>query len=234
MVKIAASILAADFSDLYKAVRRVEKAADSLHLDIMDGHFVPNITFGPDIVRSLRDKVDLPFEAHLMVDNPQEWVAPFARAGCDLITVHVETSYHLDRLITLIRKEGVKAGVALNPSTSLSQLEHILSRVDLVLPMTVNPGFGAQELLGWVLPKIRSLREITKEKGLSLEIEVDGGVNQATAKEVAASGATVLVAGTAVFNANDPKEAVFELKRNCDGAFSREKEGVIQWRQRLG
>ena len=215
MVKIAASILAADFSDLYGTVRKVEKAADSLHFDIMDGHFVPNITFGPDIVRSLRDKVDLPFEAHLMVDNPQEWIVPFTRAGCDLITIHVETSYHLDRLITLIKKQGVRAGVALNPSTSLDQLEHILSRVDLVLPMTVNPGFGAQEFLGWVLSKIRSLREIAQEKGLSLEIEVDGGINQATAKEVAASGATSLVAGTAVFNANNPKKAISELKRSC-------------------
>ncbi len=233
MVKIAASILAADFSDLYEAVRKVEKAADSLHFDIMDGHFVPNITFGPDIVRSLRDKVGLPFEAHLMVDNPQEWIVPFARAGCDLITVHIETSYYLDRLISLIKKEGVKAGVALNPSTSLSQLEHILSRVDLVLPMTVNPGFGAQEFLSWVLPKIRTLRKIAREKGLSLEIEVDGGINQATAKEVVTSGATVLVAGTAVFNVNDPKEAIFELKRSCGSLFSREKEGVVRWRQRL-
>jgi ribulose-phosphate 3-epimerase len=221
MVKIAASVLAADFSDLYEAVRGVEKAADSLHFDVMDGHFVPNITFGPDIVRSLRDKVDLPFDVHLMVDNPQEWIVPFARAGCDLITVHVETSYHLDRLITLIKKEGVRAGVALNPSTSLGQLEHILSRLDLVLPMTVNPGFGAQEFLGWVLPKIRALREIYKERGLSLEIEVDGGINQATAKEAVASGATVLVAGTAVFNANDPKKAIFELKRSCGSLLSR-------------
>ena len=221
MVKIAASILAADFSELYEAVRRLEKAADSLHFDVMDGHFVPNITFGPDIVRSLRNRVDLPFEAHLMVDNPQEWIVPFARAGCDLITVHVETSYHLDRLITLIQKEGVRAGVALNPSTSLGQLEHILSRLDLVLLMTVNPGFGAQELLAWVLPKVRSLREISKERGLSLEIEVDGGINQATAKEAAAAGAACLVAGTAVFNANDPERAILELKRSCGSLLLR-------------
>ncbi|MFQ6067260.1 MAG: ribulose-phosphate 3-epimerase [bacterium] len=224
MVKIAASILAADFSELYQAVRRIEKAADSLHFDVMDGHFVPNITFGPDIVRSLRNKVDLPFDVHLMVDNPQEWIVPFARAGCDLITVHVETSPHIDRLITLIRKEGVRAGVALNPSTPLGQLEHILSRLDLVLPMTVNPGFGGQEFLGWVLPKVRTLREISKERRICLEIEVDGGINQATAKEAAASGATVLVVGTSVFNANDPEAAILELKSSCGSLLSKRRE----------
>ncbi len=212
MVKIAASLLAADFSCLYEETKKVEKEVDSLHFDIMDGHFVPNITFGPQVVASLREKVNLPFEIHLMVENPGEWIIPFARAGGDLIIIHAETSHHLDRLITLIKKEGKRVGIALNPATSLCGLEYILSQLDLVLAMTVNPGFGAQDFLFSVLPKIKSLRRMAKEQGVSFEIEVDGGINQDTAAEAIKAGSSTLVAGTTIFGASEPKEAILRLK----------------------
>lgn len=212
MIKIAASLLAADFSCLYEETKKVEKEADSLHFDIMDGHFVPNITFGPRVVASLREKVNLPFEIHLMVENPGEWIVPFARAGGDLITIHAETSHHLDRLITLIKKEGKRVGIALNPATSLCGLEYILSQLDLVLAMTVNPGFGAQDFLFSVLPKIKNLRRMAKEQGVSFEIEVDGGINQDTAAEAIKAGSSTLVAGTTIFGASEPKEAILRLK----------------------
>jgi len=212
MIKIAASLLAADFSCLYEETKKVEKEVDSLHFDIMDGHFVPNITFGPQVVASLREKVNLPFEIHLMVENPGEWIIPFARAGGDLITIHAETSHHLDRLITLIKKEGKRVGIALNPATSLCGLEYILSQLDLVLAMTVNPGFGAQDFLFSVLPKIKNLRRMAKEQGVSFEIEVDGGINQDTAAEAIKAGSSTLVAGTTIFGASEPKEAILRLK----------------------
>jgi len=212
MVKIAASLLAADFSCLYEETKKVEKEVDSLHFDIMDGHFVPNITFGPQVVASLREKVNLPFEVHLMVENPGEWIVPFARAGGDLIIIHAETSHHLDRLITLIKKEGKRVGIALNPATSLCGLEYILSQLDLVLAMTVNPGFGAQDFLFSVLPKIKNLRRMAKEQGVSFEIEVDGGINQDTAAEAIKAGSSTLVAGTTIFGASEPKEAILRLK----------------------
>ncbi len=212
MIKIAASLLAADFSCLYEETKKVEKEVDSLHFDIMDGHFVPNITFGPQVVASLREKVNLPFEIHLMVENPGEWIVPFARAGGDLITIHAETSHHLDRLITLIKKEGKRVGIALNPATSLCGLEYILSQLDLVLAMTVNPGFGAQDFLFSVLPKIKNLRRMAKEQGVSFEIEVDGGINQDTAAEAIKAGSSTLVAGTTIFGASEPKEAILRLK----------------------
>jgi len=212
--KISASILAADFSHLYREIRKVEEEVDSLHFDIMDGHFVPNITFGPALITSLRKKISLPFEVHLMVENPQEWIIPFVEAGADLITVHTETSFHLDRLVTLVKKKGLKVGVALNPATSLKELEYVLPELDVVLAMTVNPGFGAQNFLSSMLPKIKNLREIVKERRLSLEIEVDGGVNQDTASKVIEAGASILVAGTAIFNASNLREAILKLRNS--------------------
>jgi len=190
----------------------MEGAADRLHLDIMDGHFVPNLTFGPGVVSSLRKKVNLPFEAHLMMDNPEKWVDAFVLAGCDLIIPHIETSFHADRLINSIKERGIKAGIALNPSTPLCDLEYILPKLDLVLLMTVNPGFGGQDFIPGVLSKIRDLKQMGREKKLSFEIEVDGGINQNTAKKVVEAGATVLVVGTAIFNAPDPEKAILELK----------------------
>ena len=213
MVKIAPSILSADFSCLYEEVKKIERVADRLHLDIMDGHFVPNLTFGPGVVSSLRRKISLPLEAHLMMDNPEKWIDAFALAGCEWIIPHVEASFHLDRLITSIKEKGIKAGVALNPSTPLCELEYILPKLDLVLLMTVNPGFGGQKFIPEVLSKIRDLRQIGRERKLSFEIEVDGGINHNTAKKVIKAGATVLVVGTAVFDASDAERAVIELRR---------------------
>lgn len=214
MIKISSSILSADFSCLHQEIRKVEEVTDFLHLDVMDGHFVPNLTFGPGVVKVLRKKVNLPFEIHLMVDDPEEWIDPFAQAGCDIIVAHIETSYHLDRLITSIKEKGIRAGIALNPSTPLCELEYILPRLDLVLLMTVNPGFGAQNFLPGILPKIRNLKEMGRKRGFSFEIEVDGGINQNTAREVAQAGATILVAGIAIFGASDPRKAVLDLKKS--------------------
>jgi len=212
--KIFPSVLAADFNRLYEEIKKVEEEVDGFHFDIMDGHFVPNITFGPGLIFSLRKKVSLPFEVHLMVENPQEWIVPFMEAGADLITVHIETSFHLDRLVTYIKRKGLKVGVALNPATSLKELEYVLSELDIVLVMTVNPGFGAQNFLPSVLPKIRDLREIIEEKGLFLEIEVDGGINQDTAPKVIEAGASILVAGTSIFNTYNARETIIRLKNS--------------------
>ncbi|MEA3485106.1 MAG: ribulose-phosphate 3-epimerase [Candidatus Aerophobetes bacterium] len=212
MIKISPSILSVDLSCIYEEIKKVEGVADGLHLDIMDGHFVPNLTFGPALVSSLRKKVHLPLEAHLMMDNPEKWVDAFVVAGCNLIIPHIEASFHLDRLITSIKERGIKAGIALNPSTPLCDLEYILPKLDLILLMTVNPGFGGQGFISGVLPKIRKLRQIGREKKLSFEIEVDGGINQITAKKVVEAGATVLVVGTSIFEAPNPEKAVLELK----------------------
>ena len=213
-VKISLSILGADFSCLYEVIRKVEEEADSFHFDIMDGHFVPNITFGSGLVASLREKVDLPFGIHLMVENPQEWVVPFIEAGADLITVHIENSPHIYRLVNLIKEKGLKVGVALNPATSLKELEYVLPELDAVLIMTVNPGFGAQKFLFSMLPKIRELREIIEKKRLSLEIEVDGGIDQDTASKAIQAGASVLITGTAIFGVSDPAKAIVRLRNS--------------------
>ncbi|MCD6472336.1 ribulose-phosphate 3-epimerase [Candidatus Aerophobetes bacterium] len=211
-VKIASSVLAADFGCLYEEIRKVEKEADLLHFDIMDGHFVPNITFGPEVVASLREKTSLPVEVHLMVDNPQQWIEPFAQAGSDTVIFHLETSFHAYRLITSIKEKGIKVGVALNPSTSLENLKYILSQLDMVLLMTVNPGFGGQTFLSECLPKIRDLRQICRERELFFDIEVDGGINQQTALEAVEAGANILVVGTAIFGMVNPQKAVRKLK----------------------
>jgi len=212
-LKIAPSILASDFSCLLSDVKKVERKADILHFDIMDGHFVPNITFGPGVVRALRGKINLPFDIHLMVDNPEKWVKPFAEIGCEFLTVHLEVSMHLDRLISSIKGEGVKAGVALNPATSLCNLEYILPRLDLVLLMTVNPGFGAQRFIPEVLPKIKNLRQMAKKRGTQLDIAVDGGINGETAERVVEAGANVLVMGTSIFGTSDPEKAILNIKK---------------------
>lgn len=218
MIKIAPSVLAADFSCLYDEIKRVESEADLLHFDIMDGQFVPDVTFGPVVIASLRDKFDLPFEGHLMVVNPTQWIVPFAQAGCNIITIHRESRGDLHQLIALMREEGVKAGVALNPDTSLDGLESILSEVHLVLIMTVNPGFVGQSFIRDVLPKIKNLRHVREERSFSFEIAVDGGINEETAGEVVQAGASVLVAGTAIFHAPDPQKAVLKLKEAGSGS----------------
>ncbi len=212
MVKIAPSILSADFGKLADEIRKVEKYVDMLHIDVMDGHFVPNITFGPPVVRSIRVVTKLPFDVHLMVESPDNYVDSFIDAGANLLTVHAETATHLHRTISNIKKKGAKAGVALNPATSLSALDHILEDVDMVLIMTVNPGFGGQHFIKGMLPKIRKLREMIDKAKLDVEIEVDGGINGDTARQAVAAGADVLVAGSYIYESSDMAAAVNSLR----------------------
>ncbi|MFD7521374.1 ribulose-phosphate 3-epimerase [Paenibacillus chitinolyticus] len=211
MLRIAPSILSADFAKLGEEIREVEKAgADWIHVDVMDGHFVPNITLGPLIVSAIRPHTSLPLDVHLMIEQPERYIADFAKAGADLISVHVETCPHLHRTLHQIKEHGVKAGVVLNPATPLSAIEHVLEEyLDLVLIMTVNPGFGGQSFIPGMLSKIRDLRGKLQERGLDhVEIEVDGGINEKTAPLVAEAGATMAVAGNAVFGRPDRAEAI--------------------------
>ena len=209
-IKVAPSILSADFSRLGEEIGAVEAAgADIIHIDVMDGHFVPNITIGPLIVEAARRSTKLPLDVHLMITNPELYIADFAKAGADYITVHVETAFHLDRLVQSIKEhKGVKAAVALNPATPLTSLDYVLSNVDMVLIMSVNPGFGGQSFIPSALEKIAWLRKRIDDLGLKAEIEVDGGVKPANAIEIIKAGADILVAGSAVFGAKDYASAI--------------------------
>jgi ribulose-phosphate 3-epimerase len=214
MVKIAPSILSADFVKLGEEIKEVENAgADYIHVDVMDGHFVPNITIGPLITEAIRPVTDLPLDVHLMIENPEQYVEAFAKAGADIITVHQEATVHLDRTIQLIKDLGVKAGVVINPATPAELLLPVLSKVDLALVMTVNPGFGGQKFIDDAVPKISQLHNWRQENNWSYDIEVDGGVNQATAKISAEAGADVLVAGSAIFKADDRKQAIEAIRQ---------------------
>ncbi|MFB0828922.1 ribulose-phosphate 3-epimerase [Brevibacillus laterosporus] len=214
MVKIAPSILSADFARLGEEIKDVERGgADWIHVDVMDGHFVPNITIGPLIVDAIRPVTQLPLDVHLMIEEPDRYIAQFAKSGADYITVHQEACRHLHRTIHHIKEQGVKAGVVLNPATPISTIEHVLEDLDLVLLMTVNPGFGGQKFIHSVLPKIRDLRHLLNERGLShVDIEIDGGVNAQTARLCEDAGATVLVAGSAVYNQPDRAKAIAEIR----------------------
>lgn len=204
MRKIAPSILSADFTRLGDEIRAVEQAgADYIHIDVMDGHFVPNITIGPMIVDAANRVTDLPLDVHLMISEPDRYVGEFAAAGADILTVHAETINHLHRTIQLIRDKGVSPGVSLNPATPLNSLEYILDDLDMVMLMTVNPGFGGQKFIPEVIPKIRLLREMIDKKRLNIEIEVDGGIGPETIVPVASAGADVFVAGSAIFCGDD-------------------------------
>ncbi|HTG01721.1 MAG TPA: ribulose-phosphate 3-epimerase [Nitrospirota bacterium] len=213
-IKIAPSILSADFSRLGEEIRAVEAAgADLIHVDVMDGHFVPNITIGPLIVEAAKRSTKLPLDVHLMITNPELYIADFARAGADYLTVHVETAFHLNRLVQSIREHrGVKAAVSLNPATSLADLDYILPDVDMVLIMSVNPGFGGQAFIPSALDKIRALRKRIDGLGLRTEIEVDGGVKPDNAASVVDAGADILVAGSAVFGAKDYAAAIKAIR----------------------
>lgn len=218
MTKIAPSILSADFSKLGEEIKDAEKGgADYIHVDVMDGHFVPNITIGPLIVEAVRPITTLPLDVHLMIENPDLYIPAFAKAGADIITVHQEASPHLHRSIQLIKENGVKAGVVINPGTPVEMIRHVLADVDLVLIMTVNPGFGGQGFIESMISKIEEVDSIRKEEGFSFEIEVDGGVNVDTAKKCTDAGADVLVAGSAVFNRQDRKQAIADILKAARG-----------------
>ncbi|ASS65825.1 MULTISPECIES: ribulose-phosphate 3-epimerase [unclassified Paenibacillus] len=214
MTIIAPSILSADFSKLGEEIAAVEKAgADWIHVDIMDGHFVPNLTFGPPIMGAVRHVTKLPFDVHLMIEQPQQYIEDYARAGADRITVHLEACTHLHRVIHQIKELGLPAGVAINPGTPVQLLEPVLDDVDLVLIMTVNPGFGGQSFIPYSLDKLRTLRGMLHERGRSgVHVQVDGGINAATAPLVREAGADVFVAGSYVYGAEDLAAAIASLR----------------------
>lgn len=218
-LSIAPSILSADFSRLGEEIRDAEQGgADWIHVDIMDGHFVPNLTFGPPIVKAVRGATELPFDVHLMIDNPDSFIPEFVKAGANFISVHAEACVHLHRTLNLIREHGAKPGVVLNPATPLIAIQHVLEEVELVLLMTVNPGFGGQSFIPAVVPKIRSLRQELDTQGLHhVRIEVDGGINAETARIVTEAGADVLVAGNAVFGKSDRAAAIRDIRENGTG-----------------
>ena len=213
MKRIAPSILAADFTRLGEEIQAVEAAgADWIHADIMDGHFVPNITFGPMVVEAVRRVTRLPIDVHLMISEPERYIADFAKAGADYISVHVETCIHLHRTVQLIRDAGARPGVVLNPATPLEALRWILEYTDLVLVMSVNPGFGGQAFISNSIEKIQRLRQMITEKRLSTLIEIDGGVSDKTIGNIAAAGADVFVAGSAIFGSRDYAAAIRGLR----------------------
>ncbi len=214
MIKIAPSILSADFLKLGEEIKAAEEAgADMLHIDIMDGHFVPNMTIGPFIVESIRKITSLPLDVHLMIEEPDAYIKDFIKAGADYLTVHIEASVHLHRTVQEIKEGGVKAGVSLNPATSLWGLEHILPDIQLVLLMSVNPGFGGQKFIPQMIDKIRTLKKFIGEKNLATLIEVDGGINIDNAKDVASAGADILVMGSAFFHSGNYKAIIKRVKK---------------------
>jgi ribulose-phosphate 3-epimerase len=218
-IRIAPSILSADFGRLAEEVRAVEAAgADWIHVDVMDGRFVPNITIGPLVVEAVRRVTKLPIDAHLMIVEPERYVEAFAKAGADLVSVHAEVSPHLHRTLQAIRAAGARPAVALNPSTPLSAVEWVLSDCEMVLLMTVNPGFGGQRYIPACTEKVRQLRALADARGQALEIEVDGGIKADTVAEVAAAGANVFVAGTAVFGAKDYAAAIRGIRQGAERA----------------
>ena len=211
--QIAPSILSADFSRLGEEIKAVEKAgADLIHVDVMDGHYVPNITIGPGVVSSLRKTTNLPFDVHLMIEDPDRYIDAFVDAGSNIITVHAEAVTHLHRTVQYIKAKGARAGVSLNPSTPLSCVEEILPDIDLLLIMTVNPGFGGQKFISSMLPKIRKARELAQARGLEMAIEVDGGVTAENIGTLANAGADIFVAGAAVFGSPSYSDTISKMK----------------------
>jgi ribulose-phosphate 3-epimerase len=214
MVKLAPSILSADFSELGNAVKDLERyGADFIHIDVMDGNFVPNISLGIPVIKSIRSKTNLPFDVHLMMDNPSRYIEDFKKAGADIITVHYEAESHLDRTISEIKKLGLKAAVALNPATSTSLIKDLIPMLDMVLIMSVNPGFGGQHFIEYTKEKIKEIKQMSDAKNKELLIEVDGGVDEKNVGELVKLGANVIVAGSAVFKNNDIENNIKRIKK---------------------
>ena len=214
MIKVAPSILSADFSKLGEEIIKIDQAgADMIQIDVMDGHFVPNLTLGAPIVKALRTVTKLPFDVHLMINNPENLIDDFIAAGADIITIHIEAANHLHRLVQKVKSSGVKVAVSLNPATPLNTLEEILPELDMVLLMSVNPGFGGQSFIPATLNKIARLKEMIDAKKLKIDIQVDGGINLETAPKVIKHGANILVAGSAVYGSNDIKGTIAQLKQ---------------------
>lgn len=215
MIKIAPSILSADFANMGQAVKFMDECgADYIHCDVMDGTFVPNITFGPAMIKAIRKYTEIPFDVHLMVDKPERYIDDFVNAGADILTVHAEATTHIQRTLQQIRSKGIKSGLVLNPATPLSYVEYVLDSVDLILLMSVNPGFGGQKFIPAVLPKIKQLRQMIDNSGYDIELEVDGGINTENIDAVLEAGANVIVAGNTVFTAPSPADMIKRLRGN--------------------
>ena len=226
-VAIAPSILSADFGRLAEEIAAVEEAgADLIHIDVMDGHFVPNITIGPLIVAAVKKVAKTPLDVHLMIANPGQYIDAFADAGADWITVHTESGPHPHRLVGQIRARSCRPGVVLNPATPLAALDYLLDEVDLVMLMSVNPGFGGQKFIASSLRKIAALRQAANERNLELDIEIDGGVSPATIADIAAAGANIFVAGSAVYGSKDYRATISSLRQRAEAALSRREEEV--------
>ena len=214
-IKISPSILSADFANLQRDVELITKSgADYIHIDVMDGNFVPPITIGSDVVKSLRKYSELPFDVHLMINNPDNHIEDFANAGADIITIHAEAVTHLDRSVAKIKNLGKKAGVSIVPSTHESVLDYVINEIDLILIMSVNPGYGGQKFLESQINKIKNCREKIIKSGRNIDLEVDGGINDKTAKKAIAAGADVLVSGSYIFNSNNYKSAIDNLRNS--------------------
>lgn len=213
MSKISPSILSADFTRLGEEIKAVEKAgADYIHIDVMDGHFVPNITIGPFIVKAVKKIAKLPLDVHLMIENPDYYLDDFIKAGSDILTVHAEAAPHLNRTINYIKKSGIRAGVSLNPSTPLSVLEYIIEYIDMVLIMSVNPGFGGQSFIENIIPKIEILHNLISKNNYDIELNVDGGINVDNIERIARAGANVFVSGSGIYGTTDYKQTISLMK----------------------
>lgn len=215
--KIAPSILSADFSRLGEEIAKIEEAgADLIHIDVMDGHFVPNLTVGPLAIEALRKITRLPLDVHLMIDNPDQMIQDFVKAGADYLTVHVEVLRHMHRTVQSIREKGVRCGIALNPATSLSVIENIIGDINLLLLMSVNPGFGGQTFIPFMVEKARAAKMMINERGTDVELEIDGGIKIENIEKISKSGVDIFVAGTAVFGNKDYKWAIDEMRRRAE------------------